>query len=653
MAQIPYQPRRGQEEMGQAIEEAQANQRHLLVEAGTGTGKTIVALAASLASCKKDGRRLLWACRTNSQQAQVAAEHAAMADAGFDPGLLIPFMGRRHYCPFLRSDARYSEGTPEELGRICRDAKQKATLQNQSGKPVEGACPYYAKLLRDGPDPVEALLRQESWTGSRLGARIEGAGSCPYEALKLLMPKADAVTVPFIFVLDDRLRRTLLDWMGVPSSEVHLLLDEAHHIPDAARQHASPRLGSGTVQRAQKEAEEFLDPVLGGTTVTSSLLQAVMGAIHNLAAEHVHGEDGLVPPGALDEELLQRLRLPTPHLQKLAVDLQRWGDVVREDRRKKGRLPRSYLGTVASFLESWLAARNHPMVQLVSGGENPALELYLLDPAAVLSWLPEFASTVQMSGTLAPLEEHRVLCGLDAATTRLLTVPSPFDPRRLRILCLEGIHRRFEAIQKDPDLVARQQALARDALDVCPGRTGLFFPSHQMLKDYLEEGFLHGIERPLFIEENGMAQADLLALAEAFRTESSGRGLLLAVLGGRLTEGMDFPGRAMEHLLVFGIPYPRPSARSQAIIHHYDRVAGNGWMVAVHNPVGRTLRQAIGRLIRGPEDRGLAILLDDRAVRFHSHLPGLRMVADVRSGLAADNASGYRTADQLLQEKSS
>lgn len=656
MVQLPYQPRPGQEAMGRAIQEAQEMQRHLIVEAGTGTGKTVVALAASLESCRADGRRLLWACRTNSQQAQVAAEQGALQDAGLDPGLLIPFVGRRHACPLLRSDLRFVDGSPEELGRLCRDAKRKATEQVQSGKPVEGACPHYATLLRDGTDPVEALLRQGGLTASTLGARIEAAGSCPYEALKLLLPKANAVSVPLVFVLDERLRRTLLDWMGVPASECHLVVDEAHHLPDAARAHASPKLSAATLQRALKEAEELHDPVLAGTTLSSSLLTAVLGAVHRLAQEHLQGEDGLVPPGALDDELFSRLKMPTTQLGRILLEMERWSDVVRDRRRKEGRLPRSYLGAVARFLEAWLAAREHPMVQLVQGGENPSLELYLLDPAAVLGWMGEFASTTQMSGTLAPLDEQRLLCGLDPATTRLLQIASPFDPARLRIFGIEGIERRFEAIRRDPALVERQQAVARTALERCPGRTGLFFPSHKMMEEYLEEGFLHGVDRPLFLEESGMAQTELARLVDAFRTEPSGRGLLLAVLGGRLTEGLDFPGRALEHILLFGIPYPRPSARSQALIHHYDRVAGNGWMVAVHNPVGRTLRQAIGRMIRGPEDHGTAILLDDRAVRFHNHLPGLRMVAGPEAiapfGTAAA-VEGYQTADKILKENPS
>ncbi|MCA1819497.1 MAG: ATP-dependent DNA helicase [Halobacteriales archaeon] len=627
MAELPYPPRPGQAELVAAIRAAQHAGGHLVLEAGTGTGKTVAVLAASLSSAQADHRRVVYATRTNSQQGQIVAEHRAIQESGQEAGLLVPFMGRKHYCPLLRSDPRFADGTPEELGRLCRDAKRKASEEVEAGRPVAGACPYYAQLLRDGPEPVEALLRGGGLDAASLGSRIEAAGSCPYEALKLLMPKADAVAVPYVFLIDDRLRSTLLQWLGCGADECHLVVDEAHNVPDAAREHHSPRLSQATIQRAQKEAEEYQDPQLAGVTLASSLLDALLKVLHDLADEYVRdGEDGLLPPDALTEALLMALRMPSPALQRVASDLARWGEIIREDRRAKGRLPRSHLGAVGAFLDFWATARDAPYIQLVTKGDNPALELYLLDPAAVLGWLQEFRSTVHMSGTLQPLEEHATLCGLPKEEVATKVFPSPFERDHLRIYGIEGVHRRYEAIQRDPGLVSRQQEAARATLARLPGRAGLYFPSHEMLRDYLEEGFLHGCGRPLFVERAGMPAAELARLVQDFKSEPSGRGLLLAVLGGRLSEGIDFPGKAMESLLVFGIPYPRPSARSQALIHHYDRVAGNGWQVAVHNPTGRTIRQAVGRLIRGPDDRGTAVVLDDRIVRFHAHLPGLRMV---------------------------
>jgi len=139
---------------------------------------------------------------------------------------------------------------------------------------------------------------------------------------------------------------------------------------------------------------------------------------------------------------------------------------------------------------------------------------------------------------------------------------------------------------------------------------------------------------------------------QAFKEDPHPGALLLGVLGGRLTEGLDFPGKTMERLLLFGVPYPRPSARLQAMVDHHDRQSGRGWEIAVHVPVGRVLRQAIGRLIRGPDDRGEAIVLDDRVVRFRRDLPGLQMIDGPHQLGRPVPYDGWQTAD-LLQEKPS
>ena len=652
MVRLPYPPRPGQAELQACIEATQRDAAHLVTEAATGTGKTVTALVASLTTAASDGRRLVWATRTNSQQTQIVREHHALIEDGQDPGLLVPLMGRRHYCPLLRSDARFRDGTPEELGRLCRDAKRKAAQQVQGGAAVAGACPFYAKLLKDGPGPVEALLRSGGLDGADLAERVERAGSCTYEALKLLLPQAKAVVVPYVFLLDDALRARLWQWMGVGADEVHLVVDEAHHLPDAAREHHSLRLSVAALERAQREAEEYKDPILEGTTLATTLFDALLRAMQSLREEYVHDDgDGLIPPGALEETLLPALRLPSPALLRLAADAERWGEVIREDRRAKGRLPRSHIGAVGTFLRLWWQAREAPYVQLATSGDNPALEMVLLDPAPVLSWLGEAWSSTHMSGTLAPLDEYRDLAGLAPERTRLAAFASPFPPDHLQVWGLEGVSRRFEAVERDPAMVGRQQEAARQLLAHWPSKVGIFFPSHEMLADYLEEGLLHGTGRVPFVERAAMTSSELVRVAREFKAAPS-PSVLVGVLGGRLSEGLDFPGETMEAMLIFGIPYPRPSARSQALIHYFDAKCGRGWMVAVHNPVARVLRQAIGRLIRGPGDRATAVILDERAVRFRPQVPRLRMAATVATIQAgpAPAPQPYETALHLSRK---
>lgn len=632
-----------------AVEAAQREHGHLVAEAATGLGKTVCALAATAETTRRDGRKLVYLTRTNSQQAQVMREHAALRRGGSDPGLLIPFMGRRHSCPLLRDDERFRDGTPEELGRLCRDAKRKALREQTGEEPVQGACPYYRRLLQDGTGPIEALLEAHDGDGATLANEVAAAGSCAYEGLKLLMPQARGVVVPYVFLVDDHLRQTLLGWLGCAPDMVHVVVDEAHNLPEAARAHHSPRLGLGTLERALKEAEGVQDPLLAGRVLATSFLTLLHRTVRDLADEHAADrEDGWMPADALDEALMLGTGCPGPVLERVGNELEEWGEAIRERRRADGKLPRSYLGAVGAFLRFWRGCRDLPYVHLAVREPRPAVEAYLLEPASRLAWLREAASSVHLSGTLEPVAMHRRLCGLpqDAA---LLRLPSPFPPEHLRLYGVLGLHRRHAAITEDPDIVARQQEACRALLRRWTGRIALWFPSHRVLRDYLEEGLLHGVDAAVFAEEAEMSTPSLQDLIGRFGASTAPRSVLCGVLGGRLTEGIDYPGELLERAVVLGVPYPKPSARLQALIDHHERSDGAGWSLAVHEPVGRVLRQAVGRLIRGPDDEGTVVVLDERVVRFAARLERLKVVDDVSA--ATDEPyvlqEGFLAADRL------
>lgn len=645
---LAYAPRPGQQRLVDTVRAAQAGRSHAVIEAATGSGKTAALLAASLDRQHCDGP-VVYLTRTNAQQTQVMVEQSALRGSGQDPGLVIPMMGRRHYCPLLKDDERFRDGTPEELGKLCRDARRKATIAADTGKDVEGACPYYRRLLADGTGPVEALLREGGMDPQQLASRITGCGSCPYEALKALLPEADMVVAPYVFMIDASLRQTFAAWLGRELADIHIIVDEAHNLPDAARDHHSPRLAQATLARACQEAEAYQDPVLAGRTLTTSLLHALQAAIADLADEHIKdGDDGRVPPGALEEALMARLCCPSTHIAHAARDLETWGQVIREDRRSKGRLPRSYLGAVGAFLRMWTGTADAPYAHLVMDPEDPSVEAYLLDPASVLAWLRECASSVHVSGTLAPLQQHLDLCDLPEDTVTD-TLHEASAGTGLRVVGVKGIDRRWSAHQDDPRLALAQLEVAKRLLGDLEGKTALFFPSHMMLAEVLASGFFDGMRRPLFAERPGLSQAQLMGLVDGFRASPRSDALLLGVLGGRITEGLDFPGDALENALIFGIPYPPPSARLDALIHHMDLAHdGKGWTYAVHNPVGRVLRQAIGRIVRGPDDTGSAFILDERAARFRTHVPALEMVSDpCRLPEAADLEAGFQRAGGL------
>ena len=91
-------------------------------------------------------------------------------------------------------------------------------------------------------------------------------------------------------------------------------------------------------------------------------------------------------------------------------------------------------------------------------------------------------------------------------------------------------------------------------------------------------------------------------------------------MGGRISEGIDFPDKELQVALLAGIPFPKPTAKQRALLHYYEMKFGKGWEYTVKVPASRKMLQAIGRLIRNETDVGVAFILDKRAKQFDDRI---------------------------------
>ncbi|MCK4902337.1 MAG: ATP-dependent DNA helicase, partial [Thermoplasmatales archaeon] len=118
---------------------------------------------------------------------------------------------------------------------------------------------------------------------------------------------------------------------------------------------------------------------------------------------------------------------------------------------------------------------------------------------------------------------------------------------------------------------------------------------------------------------------------------------LFSVIGGRISEGMDFPAEQLEIAAIVGIPYPKPTARQRGLQRYYDIKFGKGWEYTVEAPTARKLLQSIGRLIRDEKDRGVAIILDNRAPRFKKYIRDIdeskNLMEDIRKFMDVQSIS--------------
>ncbi|HID74302.1 MAG TPA: ATP-dependent DNA helicase, partial [Thermoplasmata archaeon] len=368
---------------------------------------------------------------------------------------------------------------------------------------------------RDGLESAwETLPTAEEFTGE-----CASRGICAYEAAKRLIPGADVVVVPYNFAFHPFMRRRMEMLMGTLDSIV-LVVDEAHNLPDFARDLASTTLTMASLDRCEGESRDWKDPLLAGRITASRFVAVLQEILADLVDEYVYEDDGALPPYEVSTELMSRLGVTSHVVGEIVTDLHRHGTAIRDAKRASGRLPRSYLLNLANFLIFWNEMMEEDYVQLVIGGPNPAIEAFCMNPARIAGVANAFHSSVHMSGTLRPLDEYRDSVGLPPDTT-LLTVPSPFPPGNLQVAYVNDVTTRYEDIRFDGDNRARIMRHLLACLGAADRSAAVFFPSYRLMNEFLDAGLASRLGRPVFVERRGMTQAEFAALIGRFRRASS------------------------------------------------------------------------------------------------------------------------------------
>ncbi len=613
---FPYAPRENQEEIIHEIKSSLENGEHFIYQAATGSGKTICTLTAALDYARKNDKKILYLTRTNSQQRQVLLE---LREIGEDHGLGL--QGRNNTCLLAEEDEELQEGSAEELSKYCSDRKKEVrTAIEEDREPT--ACPYYAGLMECDLEEIQGWFEKNIPTVDESLDYCREREICHYELTKALVPDSRIITAPYIYFFVPFIRKQLKDWMNVELSELIVVVDEAHNLPDYARDLSSSEITKNTLERAEDESHEFGDPTLQTDKTISNFCRLFENIILDIVEEFVVEDDGLIPPSELRTELLHALSMNTNQLKGMIKDLKVQGEIVQEKRREEKKLPRSYINSLASFLSSWFSIEGEDYIKLVNGGENPSLEAFCLDPSNVTSVLNSCHSSIHQSATLEPLDEYSDSIGLPHDANKEI-YPSPFPEENKALFYVDDLTTRYEELQRGKEMIKKLRGELKTILKDIDRNSVVFFPSYSLMEEITDP--IRSELENVFMERQGMDQPELMSLVDDFKRCG---GTLFSVIGGRISEGMDFPGEQLEVAVVMGIPYPKPTARQKGLKHYYDMKFNKGWEYTVKAPAVRKILQATGRLVRGQEDMGVSIILDERAVHFKKYLDDLTLVED-------------------------
>ena len=596
--------RPGQQEMVAAIEQAIEERRHLLVQAGTGTGKSLGYLTPALLV---DGPVVVSTATLALQNQLVEHDLPRLAKAvkpvlGREPTFAV-LKGRHHYLCMARlehsdeqdpGDTLFDEPGPKPgkwLGEAGRLGKQIQRLRDWSEKTQTGD--------RDELDPG---VDDTAWRQVSMPAReCVGAAKCAYgqecfaELSRVRAREADVVVTNHSLLAVDM----LADRHIVPPHKL-LVVDEAHELADRVSSAAQAELTPDAIDRAARRARPVIQP-----TAAEMLTEAGDALAVGL---------GETPAGRITGELPAMLREACTLLDAAArAGLDAIGDVKADDpdpvRKQQAKAVLDELSTTAQRL---LEDNDHDVawVEKSDISNRRALVVAPLSVAGTLaSGLYEDRTVVATSATLTlggRFDTVAKSLGLPAEAPdgghgwSSLDVGSPFDYPKQGILYVAA-HLPRPAASGLPGPAAEELLKLVTTLG---GRTlGLF--SSRKAAQQAAELIRDRTDLPVLLQ----GEEQLPILVRQFKEDRAS--CLFGVMS--LWQGVDVPGDACQLVVIDRLPFPRPdeplaAARAAAV----DAAGGSGFS-AVSVPIAAVrLAQGVGRLIRATGDRGVVAVLDSR-----------------------------------------
>ncbi|RLM26836.1 ATP-dependent helicase [Brenneria alni] len=587
-----FKPREPQRKMAQAVAQAIDKQQALVVEAGTGTGKTYAYLAPAL----RAGKKVIISTGSKALQDQLySRDLPTVAQALKYHGKLALLKGRSNYLCLERLDQQSLAGgdlPAETLSELVR-------LRAWSSETTEGDVTTCAGVAEDSP--VWPLVT--STNDNCLGSDCPRYKECFVVKARRKAMDADIVVVNHHLYLADMVVKESGFAELIPDSDV-VIFDEAHQIPDIASQYFGQQLSSRQLLDLAK------DIIIAYRTEVRDAAQLQKSA-DRLTQSTQDFRLALGEPGfrgnlreILNQPSLQRALVLLDDALELCYDV------------AKLSLGRSALLDAAFERATLYRSRLKRLMDVQQPGYSYWYEcnsrhfVLALTPLSVADRFRELmkekpSAWVFTSATLSVNEQLKHFTdrlGLDDANTHTLLLPSPFDYASQALLCVP----RYLPETNRPGAARRLATMLRPLIEANQGRCFMLCTSHQMMRELAAE-FRATLTLPVLLQgETGKAQ-----LLSQF--VSAGNALLVAT--SSFWEGVDVRGDTLSCVIIDKLPFTSPDDPLLKARIEDCRLRGGEPFDDVQLPDAViTLKQGVGRLIRDIDDRGVLVICDNRLV---------------------------------------
>lgn len=551
--------RRGQRKLAKYAYGVARNGGILFVEAPTGIGKTMSTLfpfAKSFADGENE--RIFYLTAKNSGKAAAALAVDQLREAGL----------------FVSS--------------IIITAKEKICLaKGKACNPDE--CPFAKGYYTHVREVLTDLVKNEvDYTPEKIVQVALDKGLCPFELSLDLSLFTDVVICDYNYFFDPQvyLRR----YFDEDASRVLLLVDEAHNLVDRGREMYSASVDLRSFMLARKCYRKFPD-------------KKIRNAARRIG--RLFGEFATLPEGEtlLDGLSLADQRAIEAYLVAASGLMKNHHEVVDDDFM-------NFYFALNRFAKLYDLFDDTFAFYVTRGGEEETkIDLFCLAPGSHLkSSLDKVKGKILFSATLSPYRYYIDMVG-GSPSDPVLLLPSPFPRENLLLLVAPTVSTKYRKRSETYQSVADYLAA------FVGGRIGNYFvyvPSYEYL-EALGRHLVFPSGTDVLLQTKDMTEEDKAAFLACFKEHPEKTTVGVAVVGGAFGEGIDLVSERLIGVAVVGVGLPQICFERNLIRDYFDGEGKeDGYRYSYLYPGMNKVMQAVGRLIRSEDDRGAALLVDDR-----------------------------------------
>jgi DNA excision repair protein ERCC-2 len=560
------EPRLGQTELIDTIEQGIKQTRPSMIQAPTGLGKTIGVIYPLLKDSLSRGQQLFYVTPKNSQ-------HAVAEDA----------MER------LRENGA-------KIKSMTFTAKSKMCLKNEpicNPEFCEYANNHYTKV---GDNNLADKLSKKKNLNSKIFRNMAAEFEvCPFELQILAATEADSIICDYNYVFAPRSALGRVSGIEVEQIEKpNLAVDEAHNLISRSLDYYSPELSITTLENMRSDFlklnEKFSKKAL-------RLLDDCINVLISLGSKDSRAPSLITPPFSKFLEQDNELKEYLSNYLKSDAEI----------------LPRDPVMNLCFYWGEFTEA-----LQFIESGRReffttfhpqaPTIKITCCDASVMLkSCYEKFSNVVSFSATLKPFDYYSQLSGLKDLELKTSEFMSPFPKSNRKLILIPQISSKYSERDRNYHKIA--ETIEKIAF-LKEGNYFSFFPSFDFMNKVLKI-FNPPKNFEVLKQYPQMGREGVNDILDRLKTRNLNH-IVFGVQGGILSEGIDYPGSMSIGAFIIGPPLPSFNLERERMREYYQDQFECGFEYAYAYPAMAKAVQAAGRVIRSETDKGLIVLMDNR-----------------------------------------